>query len=82
MRAFAFGLPVVALAFVALAAGPEPKVEKPSIPAELSAAGPGADITEAFASFELVTNGFTDQAKFDADFAQFSEDAHAVAGED
>jgi CxxC motif-containing protein (DUF1111 family) len=44
---------------------------------------PAADPpVEAFASDEMVTNGFTDQAEFDANFGQFSEDAHAVAGTD
>lgn len=83
MRAFAFGLVAVVTLALAVAADPEPKVEAPAkLPPSLTAAGPGADLTEAFASFELLTNGSTDQAAFDAAFGQFSEDAHAVAGPD
>lgn len=85
MRRLALVFPFVAvtLALVGVAATPtpEPKIAVPKVAANVSAAGPTADPTEAFASDEMLTNGLTTQAEFDANFDQFSESAHEFASD-
>jgi CxxC motif-containing protein (DUF1111 family) len=69
MRAIVAAATLVCIAMLAALPGPR-------------AAGDPAATVEAFASDAMVTNGFVDQATFDADFGQFSEDAHELTGDD
>lgn len=82
-RPLLIAVPLLVLAgWVALSAAPEPKLAAVKAQANLSAAGPSADPAEAFSSDEMLTNGFSTQAEFNANFDQFAEDAHEFASDD